>query len=135
MLFLTAFFAIFLLFIAYFYFKTKYFTLRGPVPGLPPHFLLGNLLQTGILWRDEPFPMVFLDLKKKFGDVYQFWMGPMRVVAVGNLEDAQHIFSHRQIYDQGLLFTKNFSLAYPNALICLEGQNRSNLNERFFFDF
>jgi len=121
MLFLTFFIATFLLLVAYFYFKTKYFTLRGPVPGLPPHFLLGNLLQTGILWRDEPLPMVFLDLKKKFGDAYQFWMGPMRVVAVGNLEDAQHIFSHRHIYDQGVLFTKNFSLAYPNALICLEG--------------
>ena len=122
MLFLTFVIATLFVLVAYFYFKNAYFTLRGTLPGLPPQFLVGNLWQTGIIWRDEPFAMVFLDSKRKFGDAYQFWMGPMRVTVVGNVDDAQHIFTHRQIYDQGQMFTENFSLAYPNALICLEGQ-------------
>jgi hypothetical protein len=86
--------------ILYIYLKFKYFTLHGPIPGLSPEFLFGNMHQTGIISRNESIPNVNLKLKEKFGDIYQFWMGPSRFIAVCNADDVEHIFSHRNIYDQ-----------------------------------
>jgi len=84
----------------YIYLKFKYFTLHGPIPGLSPEFLFGNMHQTGIISRNESIPNVNLKLKEKFGDIYQFWMGPSRFIAVCNADDVEHILSHRNIYDQ-----------------------------------
>ena len=77
----------------YVYFKQKYFTLRGPLPGIPPQFLFGNLIQTGIL-RGESRPDVFNKLKSRLGDHYQLWFGPLRFIVVSNVNDLQHIFTH-----------------------------------------
>ncbi|CAF4399075.1 unnamed protein product [Rotaria sp. Silwood2] len=108
--------------VVYFYLKSVYFTLHGPIPGIPPQFLFGNLLQTGILSRKPvSLPDVILQLRAKFGDVYQFWFGSMRLIMINCLEDAQYIFSHRHIYDQGDLFTENMKLINPNGIICLKG--------------
>jgi hypothetical protein len=46
--------------VTYYYLKYAYFVLRGPIPGIPPQFFVGNLLQTGILWRDQSMTDVFL---------------------------------------------------------------------------
>jgi len=116
--------AIIILFITvvYCYLKSIYFTLRGPIPGIPPQFFFGNLLQTGLLSRKTAsMPNVILQLKEKFGDVYQLWIGSMHLIIINCLEDAQHIFSHRNIYDQGDIFTEKFKLIHPNGIICLTG--------------
>ena len=108
--------------IAYWYFKSVYFTLRGSIPGIPPQFLFGNLIQLRLLPRKTvSLPDVMLDLGKKFGDVYQLWLGSMRLIIINSLEDAQHIFSHRTIYDQGDIFTENLKLLNPKGVICLKG--------------
>lgn len=106
----------------YYYLKSAYFTLRGPIPGIPPQFLFGNLLQAGLIGR-KPIALADILLKwyEKLGDVYQIWFGSMHLIVVNSLQDAQHIFSHRHIYDQGDVFTETFKLINPNAVICLKG--------------
>ena len=107
--------------VLYYYLKRKYFTLVGPIPGIEPQFLFGNLIQTGLIGRDIAFNVTFLDLKAKFGDIFQYWLGPSRVVAVSRLEDVEHIFSNRHIYDQGELFTEKIGLVTPYAMLSLTG--------------
>ena len=92
---------IFILFVLliYIYFKWLHFTLRGPLAGLPPQLLIGNLLQTGVIGQGEPLLNVFRRLQDKFGDVFQFRLGPTRVVVITRLEDMQYIFAHRHKYE------------------------------------
>ena len=108
--------------VLYFYLKSVYFTLRGPIPGIPPQFFFGNLLQTGYFsWKPVSMPDLFPKLHDRLGDVFQFWIGSMRLIVINRLEDVQYIFSHRQIYDQGKLFTENLKSINPNGIICLTG--------------
>ena len=107
--------------ILYYYVKSVYFTLRGPIPGIPPQFLFGNLLQTGIIWGDDSLSNVLLELKRKFGDVFQYWFTYTRVIVVSSLEDIQHIFTHRNIYDQGDIFIEKLSIVNPSEVAALKG--------------
>jgi hypothetical protein len=109
--------------VLYYYIKRVYFTLHGPIPGIPPQFIFGNLLQTGGIRQNIAFNLIFLDLKAKFGDIFQYWFGFMRIIVVNRLEDVQHIFDHRHIYDQGDIFTDKISLINPYAILCLRGLN------------
>jgi hypothetical protein len=102
------------------YVKIKYFTLRGPIPGLPPQFLVGNLIQTGFT-RGTSYFEIYSSLRKRFGDVYQIWLGHVRFVVVCNIKDIQHIFTNRNIYDQGVLFIEKLSLIVPDAIIAAKG--------------
>ncbi|CAM4800059.1 unnamed protein product [Rotaria magnacalcarata] len=79
------------------------------------------MLQTGIVGRQIPMNILFLQLKDKLGDVFQFWFGPMRLIVVSRLEDVQHIFAHRHLYDQGDMFINILNLVNPNAIIGLKG--------------
>ncbi|CAF1008908.1 unnamed protein product [Rotaria sordida] len=103
------------------YAKLKYFTLRGPLPGLPPQFLFGNLIQSGLLLGGVSLPQVYLAFQARFGDIFQFWLGPTRVIVVSGIADVQHIFSNRKIYDQGDMAIEQMSLLLPDALICTRG--------------
>jgi hypothetical protein len=117
-------FAIVIIFITllYYYLKTVYFTLRGPIPGIPPQFFFGNLLYFGLFSRNPTsMPDIMLQLREKFGDIFQVWIGSMHIIVINCLEDAQHIFSHRHIYDQGDIFTEKFKIINPNGIICLKG--------------
>jgi hypothetical protein len=109
--------------VLYYYIKRVYFTLTGPIPGLPPQFLVGNLLQTGVIGKNIPFNVILLDLKSKFGDIFQYWLGSSRVIVVSRLEDVQHIFSHRHIYEQGDIFINKISLLNPYSILCMRGMN------------
>ena len=103
------------------YVKRKYFTLRGSIPGSPPWFLLGNLIETGQLLRGVSFSEALTTFKHRFGDIYQIWMGPTRLIVVGNINDVQHIFSHRNIYEQGSAYLERASILFPNGLLCIQG--------------
>lgn len=107
--------------ILYYYIKYVYFTLRGPIPGIPPQIFFGNSLQTGIIGRDEILLRVCLKLKTKLGDTFQFWYGFTHFIVVCSLEDVQHIYANRHIYDQADIFTKKFTLVNPNEILCLKG--------------
>jgi hypothetical protein len=121
MLLLTFVFIVLFAIVLYYYVKHTYFSFHGSLPGTPPQLLFGNVLQTGILWRGETLPTVFRQFQAKFGDVFQFWLGTVRVIVVCCLEDVQHIFAHRHVYDQGGPFINKYSFINPNALICLTG--------------
>ena len=95
MLIVTVIIILLFLLTVYIYFKRRYFSLHGSLSGVPPQLLFGNLLQTGVIGRGEPLPNVFRRLQDKFGDVFQFWLGPTRIVVVNRLEDVQYIFAHR----------------------------------------
>lgn len=103
------------------YYKIKYFTLRGPVPGLSPQFFFGNVIQSGMLLQGKSLAEIFTTFKQRYGDIFQFWFGATRYIVVGNISDVQHIFTHRNIYDQGDFFAEQFSTLFPNALVTLKG--------------
>lgn len=103
-----------------FYVKEKYFTFHGPIPGLSPQFLFGNLLQSGLFNGVSPPHILFL-FKKRFGDIFQFWFGPSRFIIINNISDVEHIFTHRNIYDQGDIFIEKFSVTYSESLISTKG--------------
>lgn len=103
------------------YIKLKYFTLRGPIPGIPPQFLVGNFIQTGFI-RGVSYAEIYKTLRERFGDTYQLWFGPTRFIAVNNTEDIHHIFTNRNIYDQGNLFVEKLSVIAPDSLITIKGE-------------
>ncbi|CAF3333815.1 unnamed protein product [Rotaria sp. Silwood2] len=111
--------SIFIAVLLLFHFKLKYFTLYGPLPGLSPQFLFGNLLQTGVI-HGTSLPQVYLSLRQRFGDIFQFWLGPWRVVVVSGLNDVQHIFNNRNVYEQGDIYIQQSSVLNPNGLIGLK---------------
>lgn len=106
----------------YLYAKLKYFTLRGPLPGLSPHVYFGNLIQSGILLNGACTAEVYPSFKRRFGNIFQFWLGPSRIVVVSDIRDVEHIFTHRLIYDQADLYIEKFGLLFPDAPICTKGQ-------------
>lgn len=108
--------------LGFLYIKLKHFTLRGPIPGLAPHFIVGNLFQAGLLLKNASIPLTLEKFKKRYGDIFQFWLGPSRLIVLSGLEDIQHVFSNRQIYDQGDLFVHKFGLLFPDGLICTRGK-------------
>jgi hypothetical protein len=112
---------VFALLLIYWYIKLKYFTLYGPLPGLAPEFFYGNMRQTGISTGNVPKEKVHLDMKRRFGDIYQFWMGFDRFIIVSNADDIQHIFNHRHIYEQGDGHIEKFNLLFQDSLICIIG--------------
>ncbi|CAF1385866.1 unnamed protein product [Rotaria sp. Silwood1] len=62
-----------------------------------------------------------LTMQAEFGDVYQYWIGPLRMIAVCNVEDIQHIFAHRHIYEQSPGQRDRFSVILPDALLSITG--------------
>ena len=103
-----------------FYLREKYFIFHGPIPGLSPQFIFGNLLQSGF-FSGICAPHILFSFKKRFGDTFQFWFGPSRFVIVNNVADVEHIFTHRNIYDQGDIFIEKFSVTYSQSLISTKG--------------
>jgi hypothetical protein len=110
-----------LIIILFVYLKLKYFILRGPLPGKSPQFLFGNLLQMGELRGVSP-ATISLKMQAEYGDVYQYWVGPMHMICISNIEDIQHVFNHRHIYEQGDMHIKQFGVFFPDGLICILGQ-------------
>ncbi|CAF0792014.1 unnamed protein product [Adineta ricciae] len=100
------------------YIKIKYFTLRNDLPGLSPHLFFGNLIQVGLLFGTKAASEVYISLKEKFGDIYQYWIGFVRLIVVHDIDDVQYIFTHRSIYDQGQVFIEKFSVLIPESIIC-----------------
>ena len=108
------------LFLVYLYFKAKYFTLRGPIPGLRPQFFLGNLLNSGLLSEKMLHP-VMMKLQRQFGDVYQLWLGAAHYIVLGNADDVDHVLGKRQIYGASTENTMVLKLFLHDGLICIEG--------------
>ncbi|CAF4301396.1 unnamed protein product [Adineta steineri] len=102
------------------YIKNKYFTLRDHILGLSPHFLFGNVIQSGFVYGRSR-AQIFEEYKQRYGDIFQFFFGPVRLIVVSNTTDVQHIFTHRNIYEQGYLFTEQFSVLFPSGFITLTG--------------
>ena len=106
----------------YAYIKRRYFTLRPGIPGLSPQIFLGNLFQSGVLYGGKPLTEVLSTFKKRYGDIFQFWLGPGHFIMVNEATDVQHIFTNRHIYDQGDIFIQQCSVLFPDSLICTKGK-------------
>jgi hypothetical protein len=106
-----------LIIILFVYTKLKYFTLYGPIPGKPPHFLFGNLLQTGIL-RGRYIGDALKQFQDEYGDTFHIYFGLLHLICVCHPEDVQHVFTHRHIYEQGGLHASQYRIALNDALIC-----------------
>ena len=114
-MFVTLIIVVIVLVLIYWYLKLNYFTLYGSLPGLEPEFFFGNMRQTGMITRNESVASVQLDMKRRFGNIYQFWMGFSRIIVVSGADDIQHI------YDLGDLSIEKFSLLFQDSLICSTG--------------
>lgn len=108
--------------VVYFYVKLKYFSLRGPLPGLSPHVFFGNLIQSGIMFNGATTTQVFSSFKRRFGNVFQFWLGPSRIIVVSSIGDVEHIFTNRHIYDKGDMYIEKFGAIFPDTLMDIKGQ-------------
>jgi hypothetical protein len=115
-----------------FYLKQKYFTFHGPIPGLSLQFLFGNLFQSGLFNGKSP-PHILSTFKQRFGDIFQFWFGPSRFIIVNNIADVEHIFTHRNIYDQGDIFIEKFSINYSESLISTKGLSQFSAPLSFLY--
>ena len=111
-----------IIFLVYIYLKSKYFTWNDSLPGQSPDFFFGNLIQSGILFQGQSLAEVFIRYQKRFGDHFQFWLGPSRFIIVCDLDDIQQIFSQRNIYEQGDVFIEKISLLFPDGLGCIKGE-------------
>ena len=106
-----------LLTVLYLYLKSAYFTLRGPIPGIPPQFFFGNLIQSGLLsWKPVSIPDHFVQLTRQLGDVFQFWSGSTRIIVPSRLEDVQHVFAHRHASVCSPLFRRGKVLMYLHTI-------------------
>jgi hypothetical protein len=114
--------ALFFLCLLIFYVKIKYFTFRGPIPGLQPHFLFGNFIQLGILFNGVSLAQALAKLQKQFGDVFQFALGPTRFIAVNNINDVQYIYNHRHIYDHSDFLFDSFGVLFPDGIGTCRGE-------------
>lgn len=103
------------------YVKLKYFTLRGPIPGKPPQFLVGNLYQTGLV-KGRYVGDIAREFQAIYGDTFHIWLSILHVICVCHPEDVQHIFTHRHIYEQGELHITQHRILFNDALICNVGQ-------------
>jgi hypothetical protein len=112
--------AIIIIALLYIYYKRKYFTLYGPIPGKAPQFYFGNVLQTGLL-SGSYLGDIASKFQAEYGDTYQFFLGAMRFIYVCNPDDVQHIFTHRHIYGKGNTHIKQHRLVFHDAIICTEG--------------
>jgi hypothetical protein len=65
---------------------------------------------------------IFAEFKHRYGDIYQFWFGPIRYIVVSGINDVQYIFSNRNIYDQGDIFIQQVSTIFPSGIITLKGE-------------
>jgi len=118
-----------ILLLAYIYVKLKYYTLRGPIPGLSPHVLFGNLIQSAIIFNGATTADVFPLFKHRFGNIFQFWLGPTRMIVISSVGDVQHIFTNRHIYDLGDMYVQKFGILFPNTLMCIKGQFYSSVHQ------
>lgn len=119
----------------YTYIRWSRFTLRSDIPGLSPHFLLGNLFQTGILTRGKQLTGALATLKQIYGDIFQFWMGPVRFIVLNDVDDVQHVFNNRHIYDQGDLFVEKVGVLFPDSILCTKGKKNFDIWCVKQFDF
>ncbi|CAF1340843.1 unnamed protein product [Rotaria sp. Silwood1] len=109
----------------YLYIKWKYYTLRGPVPGLKPEFLFGNLRQLGIIGPNrqliDTYDRAAEKLQRKFGDIFQFWIGAFHSYVFCRPEHATQIYDDRHIFDQGNIHKETFGLLSENLFIATKG--------------
>ncbi|CAF4282321.1 unnamed protein product [Rotaria sp. Silwood2] len=114
-----------LLITIYFYIKWKYFTLRGSAPGLGPEFLFGNLRQLGVIGPNKELIDTYVHacdkLQKKFGDLFQLWMGSNHFYVFCRPEHAAQIYGDRYRFDLAVMRTKTFGLISENFIISLTG--------------
>ncbi|CAF1161564.1 unnamed protein product [Adineta steineri] len=109
----------------YLYLKWKYFSLRGTVPGLKPEFRFGNLRQLGVVSSNNEFIDSLMHgaekMQRRYGDIFQFWMGLNHVYVFCRPEYAAHIFGNRQIFDRSDIRRDTFGLVAEDSLITLIG--------------
>ncbi|CAF3070367.1 unnamed protein product [Rotaria sp. Silwood2] len=108
----------------YCYIKWKYYTLRGPVPDLQPEFLFGNLRQLEVIGSNRElinsYDHAAEKLQKKFGDIFQFWIGSFYSYVFCRPEHAAKIYADRHIFDRGEINKKKtFGLIGENLFITL----------------
>lgn len=102
------------------YIKINYFTLRGSIPGKAPQFLFGNLLQSGEL-RGKSQALIGMEMQAAFGDIYQYWSGPSRMICLSNIDDIEHVFKQRHVYGISRFVTDQFGIFLPDGLLCTSG--------------
>jgi len=118
---------IFILFIVflittYYYYKFYYSVVKNRIrlPGLEPEWFFGSIRNSGLTSGRVLHEVLDL-FKRKYGDVFSFWLGPYHAVALSRIEHVQHVLIDRQTYNIATRTTKSFGILFPNSLIALRG--------------
>lgn len=122
---IVLFIVVFTLLSLYVYVRWTYYTLHGPVRGLPPEFLFGNLRQLGIVNSQRQLLDSYIHgcekLRDRFGDVFQFWMGANHCYVFCRPEHLEEIYNDRHRFERADIRTKTFGLIAENMIINLTG--------------
>ena len=110
-----------ILLLFYIYVKVKYFTLRSNIPGISPHIFFGNLIQSGILLNGKTTAEIFPLFKRRFGNIFSFWLGSTQVIVVSGIGDLEHIFKNRHIYELGDIYSDKLGCIFPDSLMGIKG--------------
>ncbi|CAF1617994.1 unnamed protein product, partial [Rotaria sordida] len=109
----------------YFYIKWKYYTLRDSIPGLKPEFLFGNLRQLGIIGPNRELIETYIHgcekMQRKFGDIFQYWIGPHYFYVFCRVEHAEQIYADRSRFDHVEVCLRTVGLIAENFIISFIG--------------
>ncbi|XP_049861685.1 cytochrome P450 4d2-like [Schistocerca gregaria] len=93
--------------------------LRTGVPGPPTLPILGNLL----FFRKLPVVYEHCNkLQRLYGNVYRFYIGPVLIVVVTQLEDAQKLLAGTKLRDRGSYLMRPLCPFLDNGLITNSGE-------------
>ncbi|CAF1440467.1 unnamed protein product, partial [Didymodactylos carnosus] len=56
--------------------------------------------------------------QEKYGDTFQIWLGLAHLIFICDPKDAQYVFSHRHIYEQGDMHITQYGLVFNDTIIC-----------------
>lgn len=110
-----------------FYFRSKFPHLPGPsfreyLPGGEMHSLFYD---TSLMHR------ILIRLSKKYGAVYQLWLGPLDVVVTSVPAHVTQIISSTQTFERPQALRIMFEAVVPDSLLCVPREAHLNMRRHF----
>lgn len=90
-------------------------------PGMKPQIFYGNLINSGLCTGQTTIHEILIAYQKRYGDIFQFWLGSYQCFFFCQLEHAATVFKERHIFEQSSLVFPNFDLLCSNNMITLIG--------------
>ena len=113
---------VFVIILIYIQLKRRFISLSNGVPGMEPQILMGNLINSGLLFGKIAFHEIMQNHRRRYGDKSVFWFGSRPTFIFCLPEHAKAIFSDRQRFERSPLFLVNFDIICPANITVLTGE-------------